>query len=395
MKKITPFKGMDQVSHDDEMETRSREGGFIRLRDAVNVDVSQSGRVAIRRTGKAVSATAYKSVWQSTLHNDVFGVLDLHLVKINPADWSHEVLGPVQSDQVRYEVINNLIYLCDGHALYTFNGAVMQSLTIDTPMPALCEARQSGALKQGKYNIALTWQTADGKESGLSALCDIEVEANSSIEVTLPHCFDSAIVTVNVYCTSRDGTDLGKFSSLNIRERNLNISSTEHLGRSIQFKDLSPMRVGKFLGFWQGRLLTAERNIIHFSQALNFHLFDERYDYIAMPQRITFMMPVDSGIWVGQVDHVVFLNGEQPNNLSFMKKASQAPVPDSALFMSSEDMGEIAQGGRAVVWLSQHGYVVGSPDGTLIEPQASRLKGITAKYGQSVRFDQRVMTIVK
>lgn len=394
MKRITPFKGIDNVSHDDEMETRTKEGGFLRLRDAVNVDVSSSGRIAIRRTGKAISDVPYKSLWQSSLHGDVFGVLGLNLVKINPLDWSHEVLGPLKSDQVNYEVINNLVYICDGYALYMFNGSVLQSLTIDTPAAVMCQQQIDGALKAGQYNIAITWQ-ANGKESGLSPLCSIDVESQSSIEVILPFCFDSSVDTVNVYCTSRDGTDLRKFNSFPIAERVVNISNTENLGRSIQFKDLSPMKSGKFLGYWQGRLLTADRNIIRFSQALNFHLLDERYDYVAMPQRITFMNPVDGGIWVGQVDHVVFLSGEQPQNLNFIKKTAQAPIPGSAVYVDNEDLADIAQGGRVVVWLSQHGHVVGSPAGTLIEPQAKRLKGITAKFGQSVRFDQRTITLAK
>lgn len=394
MKRITPFKGIDNVSRDDEMETRSKDGGFIRLRDAVNVDVTLSGRVSIRRTGREVSDVPYKSLWQSSLHGDVFGVLDLHLVKINSVDWSHEVLGPLKSDQVSYEVINNLVYICDGHALYTFNGSVLQNLTIDTPSSVMCQQQSDGALKAGQYNIAITWQS-NGKESALSSLCSIEVDPQSAIEVILPFCFDSAVDTVNVYCTSRDGTDLRKFSSYPIAERVVNISNTENLGRSIQFKDLSPMKAGKFLGYWQGRLFTADRNIIRFSQALNFHLLDDSYDYVAMPQRITFMNPVDGGIWVGQVDHVVFLSGEQPQNLNFIKKTAQAPIPGSAVYVNNEDLADIAQGGRVVVWLSQHGYVVGSPVGTLIEPQAKRLKGITAKFGQSVRFDQRMITLAK
>ena len=393
MKKLTPFKGMDNVSHDDEMEAKG-DTRFIRLRDAVNVDVSQSGRISMRRTGKSVSDIPYKSVWQSSLHGDVFGVVDLHLVRINVADWSYEILGEVRSEKINYEIINNLVYLCDGFELYAFDGELLQKLTIDTPPPVLCEQREPGALKQGKYTVAITWEVK-GKESALSSLFSIDVGEHSSIEVMLPYCFDPTVDMVNVYCTSRDGTDLRKYDSFSITERLVNISNTESLGRSIQFKNLSSMKAGKFLGYWQGRLITAERNIIRFSQALNFHLFDERYDYISMPQRITFMNPVDGGIWVGQVDHVVFLSGEQPQNLNFIKKTAQAPVPFSAIYLDNEDLAEIAQGGRVVTWLSQHGYVIGGPSGALIEPQAKRLKGIVAKSGQSVRFDQRLITIAK
>lgn len=279
MKKLTPFKGMDNVSHDDQMEAKG-DTRFIRLRDAVNVDVSSSGRIAMRRTGKPVSDIPYKSVWQSSLHGDVFGVVDLQLVRINVADWSYEILGEVRSEKINYEIINNLVYLCDGFDLYTFNGELLQKLTIDTPPSVLCEQRESGALKSGKYTISITWEVK-GKESALSPLFSIDAAEQSSVDVILPYCFDSAVDTVNIYCTSRDGTDLRKYDSIPIAERLINISNTENLGRSIQFKNLSPMKAGKFLGYWQGRLVIADRNVIQFSQALNFHLFDERYDFIS------------------------------------------------------------------------------------------------------------------
>lgn len=394
MTRLVPIKGMDNVSHDDQMSSFGQER-FVRLRNAVNVDVSASGRVSLRRSGTEVTNIPYKNLWQSPLHGDVFATLNNNLVRLNLVDWSHEVLGSVQSGDINFEVINNLIYLSDGLEIYSFDGVRLQPISIQTP-PAPLAYIQAGALKSGKYNLAITW-LSQGKESGLSSMASIEIDdkAEQGIAVTLPYCLDANVDEVNVYVTTRDGTELQKYGNYPIAQANIVINNVQSLGRTTQFQNLSPMPAGKFLGYWQGRLLTASRNIIHFSQALNFHLHDERYDYIALPQRITFMKPTDLGIWVGQVDHVVFLTGAEPRSLDFVKKTAQAPISGTAIYSDSEELGEVAMEGRVVIWLSQHGYVVGTPAGNLIEPHANQLKGITAKYGQSVRFEQRVITVSK
>ncbi len=390
MKKLTPIKGIDNVSSDDQMSDFGK-NHFVRLRDAVNIDISSSGRILLRKSGTPSCNTAYKNLWQSPLHNDVFATLNGALVLLNTADWSHKELGKVNDKHVSYEVINNLVFICDTENILTFDGTRLKKLTVETPPAAIVNATQNGTLLSGKYTVAISW-LSEGVESGLSEFTTLEVGKDSALELTLPYSFYGD--AVNVYCTTCNGTDLRKFATLDINTRQVLIDRDSNLGRSAQFKNLSPMKPGKFLKYWQGRILTADRNIINFSQALNYHLFDERHDYITMPQRITFIQPVDSGIWVGQVDHVVFLPGVEPKSLNFIKLASQAPIPFSAIEMDSETMGEVSQGAKCVVWLSEHGYVIGTSTGLLIEPQAKQLKGITAKSGQSVRFDSRIVTIV-
>ena len=394
MKRLTPLKGMDNVSHDDKMSSFGKEG-FVALRDAVNVDIDASGRTQLRRTGSMVTDNKYQNLWQSSLHGDVFATLGPDLVRVNVSDWSHEILGDIGSDTatVEYLIINNLIYISNGVEIFTFDGQSLNKLTIDSPAAPVLRLG-IGELDQGTYTVALSW-VASGKESALSGSVSIDVANDQGINLLLPYCFEASVDSVVVYCTTRDGGELRKLITLPIAQREVSITNLADLGRAAQFANLSSLPGGKFTGYWQGRLVTANRNIIRFSQAMNFHLHDERYDYVAMPQRITFMMPTDSGIWVGQVDHVAFLSGSEPSSLQMVRKTAQAPVPFSAIYSDSEDLGEIAQGGQVVVWLSQHGYVVGSPLGQLIEPHANRLKGISAKVGQSVRFAQRVITISK
>ena len=127
-----------------------------------------------------------------------------------------------------------------------------------------------------------------------------------------------------------------------------------------------------------------------------YHLHDERHDFVLMPQRITFILPVDAGVWIGQVDHVVFLSGSQPNEMTFIKKTAHAPIPMSAIYVDADTVGgDISQGGgKTALWLSENGYVLGTSSGQIIELHGGTLKGITAKAGRSVRLDRRITTIV-
>ena len=153
------------------------------------------------------------------------------------------------------------------------------------------------------------------------------------------------------------------------------------------------MPTGKYLSVWQGRLWQASANVIRFSQAMAYHLHDERHDFIQMPQAITFLEPVDGGIWVGQRDHVAFLQGINPSEFVLIRKTHQAPIEGSAVRMAIETSEQIS-GAQMVVWLSSVGYVAGMPDGTIAPYQSKNLKDISAKLGNSVRFNKRIITTV-
>lgn len=156
------------------------------------------------------------------------------------------------------------------------------------------------------------------------------------------------------------------------------------------------MPTGQYLGLWRGRLVVAQGRTLRFSEALAYHVHDPRHGFVQMPQRITFVAPVDGGLWVGQVDHVVFLRGTAPQELAFERKTSRAPVPGSAVALASDEAGDASGGARAAVaWLSSVGFAMGTPDGGIIEPQAQRLRAISATAGSTVVQHRRLTTALR
>lgn len=407
--KLFPIAGMNNVSADDALQ-RGGDTPKLFVRDALNVDISDTGRIALRKGASQVSALNFKNIWQSPLHRDVFATLDHNVVLVNPVDWNHTILGEnIVSQSATYQVINNLVYICTDIDLFVFDGLALTALNVPIPYfsnePVMS---YGGQLPYGNYVIAMSL-LKNGRESGLSesrlikidndltqSNPDFAINSLKKIQINILELNLLNIDAVRVYITTANGSVLRHYDDFNINGlgSTIDILSVDKLGFEAQFENYSPMPVGKFFDYWNGRLVTADKNIIYFSEPMAYHLHDEKYGFVMLPQRITFIVPVDGGIWVGQVDHVVFLSGSQPNEMTFIRKTAHAPVPFSAIMVDSETVGsDISQGGaKSALWLAENGYVIGTSTGQIIELHAGALKGITAKSGRSVRLGRRIIT---
>lgn len=382
-----PCFGIDNVSEDAAMVQGGREP-FVYVRDAVNVNITKAGKIDMIASGGKVTDIKYQCLWQSSLHGDTFGVRDGWWVKVDVADWSSEQLAYIGDNEAWHALLNNQVCVAGREGVFTYNGKQAIPLTIDTPpMPVAY-----GGIDRTKQtrSIAISWLRGS-LESGLSSYVTAGVET----EVVLPMVTDPTVTGVNIYSTNFGGTDMQLAGSVDASAISFKITEDHDLGMAAQFAHLSPMPTGKYLCYWRGRLITATANVIRFSEPLAYHLHDERHGFIQTGQRITFIQPVDGGLWVGQTDHVIFIEGTSLDNMSISIKSGKAPIPDSAIQMSSDDIGEAAAGGPLVIaWLASNGYVVGTSMGQIVEFQAGRIDGIGAKSGTTVRLARRLVTAV-
>ncbi len=382
-----PCRGIDNTSEDAAMVQGGREP-FVYMRDVVNANVTPAGKLDMIASGGKVTDNPYKNMWQSPLHKDVFAVLGEDLVKIKP-DWTPDHLMNVGGGHVVYEVLNNHVIVASKQGLFVYDGQTCQPLTINKP-PAPIAYDNVENTKPSSRSVAISWLRGS-MESSLSDY----VTAGESADIVLPMVFDPTVTGVNIYATSVGGTDMQLAGTMDRAATNFAITKDHKLGMAAQFAHLSPMPTGKFLCYWRGRLITATANVIRFSEPLAYHLHDERHGFIQTSQRVTFIQPVENGLWVGQSDHVIFIQGTQPDGMTISIKSAQAPVPNSAIQIPSNDIGEAAEGGSLVtVWLASNGYVAGSSSGQIVEYQAGRISNISAQSGTTVRFDRRLVTAV-
>lgn len=384
-----PCRGIDNTSEDSAMVQGGREP-YVYMRDAVNVNVTPAGKVDMIASGGKVTDSPYRGMWQSPLHKDVFAlyVNDWVKVKIEGNSWSHETLATIGDGDVSHTVLNNLVVVAGKYGLYTYDGRLAIPLTIQTPPPPFLATLIADHTRT--RSIAISWLRGS-MESSLSSY----VSMGADSDIALPMVTDPTVTGINIYATSVGGTDMQLAGTVNRDATSFTITNDHKLGMAAQFAHLSPMPTGKFLCYWRGRLITATANVIRFSEPLAYHLHDERHGFIQTSQRITFIQPVENGLWVGQSDHVIFIQGTSPDDMTISIKSAQAPVPNSAIQIPSNDIGEAAEGGNLVtVWLASNGYVAGSSAGQIIEYQAGRISNISAQSGTTVRFDRRLVTAV-
>ena len=382
-----PCFGIDNTSEDAAMVQGGREP-YVYVRDAVNVNVTPAGKVEVIASGSKVTDSKFQNLWQSPLHKDIFAILGNEWVKVNTSDWSYSTLADIGSSDLYHTVLNNLVVVAGKHGIYTYDGQTCQRLTIDAP-PAPFLASAIADHTQTR-SIAVSWRRGD-MESSLSSYVTMGVDG----DIALPMVTDPSVTSVNIYATNVGGTDMQLAGTANRDATSFSITKDHQLGMAAQFAHLSPMPTGKFLCYWRGRLITATANVIRFSEPLAYHLHDERHGFIQTSQRVTFVQPVNGGLWVGQVDHVIFIQGSQLDDMNITIKSSAAPIPDSAIQIGSAEIGEIAEGGDQVtVWLSANGYVAGNSAGQLVEYQARRISNVTAKSGTTVRLARRLLTSV-
>ena len=390
---IAPLAGIDNFSaRDDALQVGGNEPR-VYLRDAVNV-VINNARASMRPGLRLVTSTPYADLWQSPLHGDTFARLGTQWVKVNTADWSHEVLAEVVEGALSHLVLNGTVLVAGPAGIFQYNGSAAKPFTIDAP-PGPIVTASTGSLEAGDYGVAVAWLRG-ALESPLSPMTTHKSAAAGGLQVLLPMALDPTITGVRMYLTRHNGGELLRGEDYPVSATMVNLPTLPKLGAPAQFRHMEPMPTGQYLGQWRGRLVVAQGRTLRFSEAMAYHVHDPRHGFVQMPQRITFVAPVDGGLWVGQVDHVVFLRGAAPQELAFERKTSRAPVPGSTVALASDEAGEASGGGRAVVaWLSSVGFAMGTPDGAIIEPQAQRLRSIGATAGSTVVQHRRLTTALR
>lgn len=394
VKKIPALSGIDNKLEDAALEVGGKTPS-LHVRDAVNVDFTETGRVMMRDSVQQLSSIPFKYLWQSSLHGDCFAVLGYDWVKVNPGSWDYEILiKGIITGPVYHQVINNHIVMCCERGLYIFDGQSSYSLCLETPAAPMPSLSGDGSILKGEYSVAVSW-LRDGQESALSESFKINVNSNSSININFPLCLDDQVTHIRLYMTEQNGGELRQVQDYPISELFIQLKAMPNLGRAANYQYLSPMQAGHYLRLWRGRLLTVNRNVLYFSEPMAFHLTDERYNFLQFPQRITFIEPVDGGVWVGQVDHVAFLRGVDPKDMVQERKPSSRPIPGSSNILKSEMLiPDLSQGMNTAVWLAENGYNLGTSQGQLIEVQADHLHNITAKNAQLVGFGEKIIAVV-
>lgn len=391
---IGPLAGIDTEDEDAALQIGG-DAPRLYVREALNLDISDDGRARLRPGLRSVSSLPLVNLWHSELFGDTFATRGRDWVRVDTTDWSITTLATIGEDPVSHIALNGQVIVAGPEGLFTFDGASAHRFTLDTPSVPMVQITQEGSLEPGTYGVALSWLRGE-MESAVSEATFVTLQEAGGLGITFPLCFDATVKCVRLYLTRQNGGEFSRGEDYPIATAQISLPLLPAAGAAAQFRHLEPMPTGRYLACWRGRLLTATRNILNFSEAMAYHLHDPRHGFMQLPQRITFVAPVDGGIWVGQVDHVIFLAGNSPDALEVQPRKVRPPVPGSAILPDAQTAGvDASQGGQSTaLWLADNGYVMGTAAGALIETSGRRLAGITGTVGKSVAFGSRAVSVI-
>jgi hypothetical protein len=372
------------------MVKETQAGKLIYARDLVNGRV-RDGKWEARPGVEKVAITSLSCLWRSNRLQDTLAIRGTDLVKVND-DWSVTVLLPEVGTEAVFAELNNIVVVATPSGLLEWDGEILQPLTLSDPPSPFALAISDGGMAKGTYSVAISFRRKH-KESSVSEATFVSVEEGGGVLVTLPDTslLEPSATHITVYSSRQNGGDLYEVQTVPAGTLQIQISAGMSFGKIAAHRFLSAMPSGRSVRFWNGRLVTCSGNALRFSEAMNYHLHDPRHGFVQTQTRVTFIEPVESGIWVGQTDGVIFLAGKDLAGMSIHHKTAKTPVPWTSVLLPSEDSGDMQE---AVAWLSSNGYVLGGGDGSLREVSSGVLNGVSGVRGQTVTHDSFLLTII-
>ena len=141
-------------------------------------------------------------------------------------------------------------------------------------------------------------------------------------------------------------------------------------------------------------MLVARGNSLLWSEPLRYGLYNPLTNFIQFEERVSWLAPLASGIYVGLRSSVRFLRGSDPGAFVQLRVAGPSWARSGAVVKADGMDPEVSQGAAEVaVWLSARGFSVGLPSGAVLYPQADRLAELPLGAGRLVVLGDRITVL--
>ncbi len=343
------------------------------------MDIDDAGKLSLRPgSSKVHSGTIVKgSLWSGsdrTLFVESGSLWEL-------IEWP---VGTYTPRLVRTGVGNTrMTYLDLNGRVYYTNGVITGQMEPDgtdiawgMPRPVVqpnLTQGQSGELAAGTYQVAITYISDTGEESGTGLAALIEVTAdNSSIILTDFPPSPASVAFIRVYVSHVDGEGLYRIADLHPAAPSYEIDEVSNVATMLlqtQFGMAPPP--GEILEYHNGRIYIANNNILWFTEALRYGLVKPMKGWIQFPKRITVVKAVDDGIYVCS-DKTYWISGVDTPQFEQRDVLPYGGVFGTGINIPNFD---------AVAWFSDRGIVFGGENGEVLNIMQDRVTPAKHEYG--------------
>ena len=346
------------------------------LRRAVNVDIDDVGKLSLRQgRSRIYTGTIQKgSFWSGSKYTFFVeaGSLKRLLRKVDDTIGAQVIRTGMGAYPVHFLELNDRIY-------YT-NGIVTGVLTDDledlpwglaAPGTQPNVAQGNGQLYAGTYQVAVTFLTSSGEESGTPLSAEIELTTDdSSIVLTDFPPAPPGADRIRIYCSHRNGDGMYRIAEVAPTTLSYQIAVVSNaVSVRLQTQFAIPPPAGDLIEYHKGRIYIARGNIVWFTMALRYNLVMPMKGFLLYPERVTVLKAVDDGIYIC-ADKTYYVSGVDTPSFRQRDVLPYGGVYDTGLKIPNFD---------AVAWFSKRGLVFGGEGGEVLNVMQDRVA--VSEYG--------------
>lgn len=354
--KLGPWtKGMNTLKRAETLEDEE-------ARNIVNFDVDDAGKVQLRQgRTKVYAGNIVKDTFWS--EGDISLFVEDGDLKILNTDFTATLLrSGVGYSPMRYVLVNGLVYYTNGVVTGIVREGSSESWGVKAPsqQPALSAANSSGSLSAGYYQVAVTFISPTGEESGTGLSAEVQVEEGDSIDVSaIPQ--PPAGHTMRLYVSAANGEKLHSLASLIPGQVSYRITQVANqTGRVLetQFGDAPP--AGNLLEYHDGRIYIGAGNIVWVTEPLRYGLVKRTKGFFMFGgQAVTMIKSVQDGIYIA-ADKTYFLTG-----IDTPEMENRDVLPYGSIDCQPIEVERTTEGVIRVAWWSERGICVGARGGAV------------------------------
>lgn len=343
------------------------------LRAGVNVDITTTGKVRMRKGRTLVQAGLAHSLYSPPDWPIALLVLDGQL-RVLRNDGGAETLtmigGLSQTAPLSFCEQNDHILASNGLVTFrvTREGALRAwGVPIPQGMP-LATPAANGTIPPGRYQLTLTNVADDGEESGARAPMLIEMAADGSIQLSDIPQPGAGVASIRVYLTHQNGADLYLAASLPVGTTTHTLFSLANAGKGLETLHCERVPASRWLCSYRGRVYFAIGDTVYYTLPLRYGLFKAHQTYFRFPHRVTGIAATEDALIVGTQHAAYRLLGADPADMAQVQADPSGVVEGTMLRLPGGVLpGEGFNAGN-VVWWSNRGVLMRAGPGGVVTP---------------------------
>lgn len=357
------------------------------LRGAVNVDILDSGKLKRRRgSTQVVPLAGAHSGWSHKMLTNSYYVAGMTMFELAPTLVSTPIVtGLMPGAKVAYLYLNGEVFWSNGIVTGRILNGVNKPWGVESPNSTFSLVSTLGAMPAGTYQIALTYRSNTGEESGSRSPRPITIPADSGISVTnLPMPVDASVTHRHIYCTLQNGDVLYKIATVPVAQTSFSFSTLPTPGVTLKTTNMDPMPAGSIIAYRKGVIYVAAGPYIFHSEPLRYGLTSMEENFYMYPQDVSVMLATEEGLHVC-ADKTYFLENAGTPDVVQHIRFPFGGVAGTGLYLP-DNMG--------VAWFSPRGQVVAKGAEAVLTTDKMHAPGLATTGVAFVREQQGLRQIV-